>query len=97
MRQYHRPYFGPQLKGEKKRLVSVTRPDVLFLSVATKFNHKQLLEVYEWFAQLGVMQVDDVCAIIIDPSYATGFPLHGCIMPPLYKASLAGKYSVIFS
>jgi len=44
-------YFGPQLKGEKKRLVSVTRPDVLFLSEAANFNHKQLSEVYGWFAR----------------------------------------------
>ncbi len=42
-------YFGPQLKGEKHRLVSVTRPDVLFLSVAAIFNHKQLSTVYKWF------------------------------------------------
>ncbi|MBI1882344.1 MAG: ATP-binding protein [Chloroflexi bacterium] len=43
-------YFGPQLKGEKRRLVSVTRPDVLFLSVAATFNHEQLSNVYEWFS-----------------------------------------------
>lgn len=43
-------YFGPQLKGEKRRLVSVTRPDVLFLAVAATFNHEQLSNVYEWFS-----------------------------------------------
>jgi hypothetical protein len=43
-------YFGPQLKGEKRRLVSVTRPDVLFLSVAATFNHEQLAKVYERFS-----------------------------------------------
>lgn len=42
-------YFGPQLKGEKERLVSLTRPDTLFLDVAARFNHTQLSKVYEWF------------------------------------------------
>jgi hypothetical protein len=42
-------YFGPKLKGEKVNLISLTRPDVLFLSVAAKFNHKQLTKVFEWF------------------------------------------------
>jgi AAA15 family ATPase/GTPase len=54
-------YFGPQLKGEKKRLVSVTRPDVLFLSVAATFNHEQLSEVYEWFSRrLLAIQIDNL-------------------------------------
>lgn len=41
--------FSPHLKGEKKRLVELTRPDALFLSVAAKFNHQQLTPVYAWF------------------------------------------------
>jgi AAA15 family ATPase/GTPase len=54
-------YFGPQLAGEKKRLTSVTRPDVLFLSVAATFNHKQLSQVYNWFSHyLRVIQADRV-------------------------------------
>ena len=41
--------FGYYLKGEKQKLVSVTPPNVLFLSVANKFDHEQLSDVYEWF------------------------------------------------
>jgi uncharacterized protein len=42
-------YFGPRLTGERSRLVGLTRPDALFLSVAAAFNHKQLSTVFEWF------------------------------------------------
>jgi len=42
--------FGYHLKGEKKRLAAITRPDVLFVSVASKFGHEQLSNVYEWFS-----------------------------------------------
>jgi uncharacterized protein len=53
-------YFGPQLKGEKERLVSLTRPDVLFLALASKFNHKQLSTVYHWFQDhLRTIRADD--------------------------------------
>ena len=41
--------FGRHLKGEKKRLTALTRPDALFLSVAAKFNHKQLTPIHGWF------------------------------------------------
>ena len=52
-------YFGSQLKGEKGKLVSLTRPDVLFLSVAAKFNHEQLSSVYQWFSNhLRVIEAD---------------------------------------
>jgi len=52
-------YFGPHLKGEKERIKSLTRPDVLFLSAATQFNHAQLSAVYEWFSQyLRVLSAD---------------------------------------
>ena len=44
-------YFGPKLLGEKIKLQQRTRPDVLFLSVAVQFNHKQLQSVYLWFLQ----------------------------------------------
>jgi AAA15 family ATPase/GTPase len=43
-------YYGPGLKGERKRIEELTRPDVLFLSVAAKFNHKQLSLVYRWLS-----------------------------------------------
>lgn len=41
--------FGPSLKGEKKKLKSMTRPDALFLSVGAQFGNTQLSEIYEWF------------------------------------------------
>ena len=66
-------YFGPQLKGEKKRLVSVTRPDVLFLSVAATFDHKQLSEVYRWFSYyLRVIQYDPAFALSFEQLTARG-------------------------
>ena len=43
-------YFGPSLRGEKKRLAKLTRPNALFLSVAALFNHKQLSVPFDWFA-----------------------------------------------
>ena len=44
--------FGSYLKGEKSRLANLTRDEVLFLTVASKFNNKQLLEVFNWFGHL---------------------------------------------
>jgi uncharacterized protein len=41
--------FGSSLKGEKISLQEKTAPNKLFLSVASQFNHAQLLEVYKWF------------------------------------------------
>lgn len=43
-------YFGPGLRGEKKRLVHMLRSNVLFLPLAAKFAHQQLTDIYEWFA-----------------------------------------------
>ena len=43
--------FGPSLKGENKRLTKMTRDDTLFLSVATKFAHKQLEPVFTWLTE----------------------------------------------
>lgn len=43
-------YFGPNLKGEKKTIAQMVRPNALFLSVAAKFAHDQLTPVYEWFS-----------------------------------------------
>ena len=43
--------WGSQLKGEKRRLVGLTRPDALFLSVAAQFNQRQLQPVYDWFGR----------------------------------------------
>ena len=44
-------YFGRHLKGEKNKLIPLTRPNVLFLSVAAKFNNPQLSSIYEWFSE----------------------------------------------
>ena len=53
-------YFGSQLKGEKMKLVPLTRHNVLFLSVAANFAHQQLSKVYNWFSQhLWVVDADD--------------------------------------
>lgn len=53
-------YFGPFLKGEKNKLSPLTRPNVLFLSVAANFNHEQLSKVYQWFTHhLRVLQHDN--------------------------------------
>lgn len=44
-------YFGPKLKGDKWALAEKTRDDSLFISVAAKWNHNQLIPVYKWFAE----------------------------------------------
>jgi hypothetical protein len=41
--------FGPNLKGENKRMAARTLPNALFLSRAAMDNHVQLTEVYMWF------------------------------------------------
>lgn len=42
-------YFGRNLKGRNSQVAELTRPDVLFLSNAAKFNHRQLTYVLTWF------------------------------------------------
>lgn len=42
-------YFGRNIKGNKEQIAQLTRPDVLFLTVAAKMNHEQLKNVYYWF------------------------------------------------
>jgi len=44
-------YFGSHLKGRKKTLAELTRPNALFLSAAAQNNHDQLSAVYRWFAR----------------------------------------------
>ncbi|WP_428263609.1 AAA family ATPase [Haliangium sp.] len=41
--------FGPNLKGEKKRIAEVTRPNSLFLAAAAAWNQQQLDTVSKWF------------------------------------------------
>ena len=46
------------MKGEREKLKDKTRDNVLFLSVGTQWNNKQLTTVYEWFNEkLRVMPV----------------------------------------
>lgn len=47
----YRWHFGSFLKGEKNKLIPLTRENVLFLSLATQFNHEQLTLVYKWFSK----------------------------------------------
>jgi AAA15 family ATPase/GTPase len=41
--------FGDGLKGDKRLIEEVTRPNALFLSVAAQHNNAQLTRIYEWF------------------------------------------------
>jgi uncharacterized protein len=41
--------FSDHLRGEKKRISGLTRPDALFLSVAAQLNHQHLSPLYNWF------------------------------------------------
>lgn len=43
--------FSSFLKGEKEKLVEVTGPNSLFLSIGATFNNQQLLKVYKWFSE----------------------------------------------
>ncbi len=42
--------FGSLLKGEKSKLIELTHPSALFLSIASTFNNQEMLNVYRWFA-----------------------------------------------
>lgn len=44
-------YFGPKLRGEKQRFADITRPNVLFLSLAATLNNPQLSVVFDWFSK----------------------------------------------
>lgn len=43
--------FGKELRGLRKTLEELTREDALFLSVAAGNNHKQLLQIHEYFSK----------------------------------------------
>lgn len=45
-------YFGPALKGERKRIATATRENSLFLSAAAQNNHEQLSKIYRAFDAL---------------------------------------------
>lgn len=42
--------FGARLKGAKRDIEKLTRPNSLYLSSAAQFNHEQLTSIYQWFA-----------------------------------------------
>lgn len=42
-------YWGPNWSGEAKRLAELTRPDILFISVASQFNHPIASNIVSWF------------------------------------------------
>ncbi len=55
--------FSKFFKGNKQRVIELTRDNVLFLSNAVKLNNEQLFPVFEWF------QKD---LILLDPLHGTG-------------------------
>lgn len=52
-------YFGPGLKGERRRIAAATRDNCLYLSAAAQFNHDQLTAVYRCFADGCVSELGD--------------------------------------
>jgi hypothetical protein len=44
-------YFGPALKGDRKRIAAATRENALFLSAAAQLNHEQLGKIYRAFGE----------------------------------------------
>ncbi|WP_067181049.1 AAA family ATPase [Microtetraspora niveoalba] len=42
-------HFGDYLKGRKKAISELVRPNSLYLSAAAANNHPQLTEIYRWF------------------------------------------------
>jgi len=43
--------FSSALKGEKEKIKTATRKEVLFLSAGAQWNHEQLTKVYMWFKE----------------------------------------------
>ncbi len=52
-------HFGTSYRGERQRLIELTRPNALFLSVAAQFNHKQLTPVFNWFTKIMTLEPND--------------------------------------
>ncbi len=44
--------YGKQLRGPNRFIEEVTRPNALFVSVATQHKHTQLASVFLWFAEM---------------------------------------------
>ena len=76
---------GEGLKGVKERIVDLTRPNALFLSVGATFNNPQLGAVHRWFVDnlWAVTSEDDVPQrvaytrdLLLDRHKGTGFRKH---------------------
>lgn len=51
----------PSLKGEKKRIQQLVRPNSLFLSHAAQNNHPELTEIFSWFlADLKIINCENI-------------------------------------
>ena len=48
--------IGDQLSGENESIRKLTRPNSLFLSAAVQNNHPQLLEIYEYFSGMVLIE-----------------------------------------
>ena len=52
-------YFGKHLRGRNAVVRDVTRANSLFLSAAAQHNHKQLMQIYEFFSERVENQIGD--------------------------------------
>lgn len=64
----HRYKFGEGLKGDKRLIEEITRPNALFLSVATQHNNAQLRRIYEWFWDLRTVDLKSKQHLIAHPT-----------------------------
>jgi hypothetical protein len=58
-------YYGPGLKGERRRIANQTRDNCLFLSAAAQLNHSQLVPIYKCFEDGGVTGQPDAREVAI--------------------------------
>ena len=66
--ELHHYKFGDGLKGDKRLIEEVTRPNALFLSVATQHNNAQLSRIYEWFWDLRTINLKSKKHFISHPT-----------------------------
>lgn len=50
-------YFGPSLKGDRKRIAQQTRDNALYLSTAAQMNHEQLGAIYKAINNLTIFDL----------------------------------------
>ncbi|HSH04396.1 MAG TPA: ATP-binding protein [Anaerolineae bacterium] len=84
--------FSKLLKGEKFKLTPLTRHNALFLSTAAKFNHEQLVPVFNWFQRhLNVLPPDmpkDVLEFVTSTMVLSNEKLQKLIQQLLMEADL---------